>query len=338
MNSDILLKIVKGETVSSEQMEKMPEIMISEESNNSLKAAFLASLAARSLSPQEVSGFAKGLKKLSHLKPVPGCTDIVGTGGDKKNTINVSTAASILCSSMGIRIAKHGNIHITSRSGGADFMEGTGYTFPLQQDQVMKQLDEHNFAFILASKCNNTFRDFSEVRRFLGIRTIFNMMGPITNPINPERMVLGCPDEETQNLFVEIMNHDNKNGIVVRGEDGMDEISYEGKSFLTFTGNKPQQSIDFKEVTGIRVDEDSVTGKTREEVFMKNLEGLSGKNREASAFIAINAAPAIILNRPELGFQNAYELALKQILSGKAISHLNSITEHRSQEVMSHVR
>lgn len=337
MDNELLLKIVKGDHISSEQMETMPEAMISSESNNSLKAAFLASLAMRSLSPEEVSGFAEGLRKLSHLNPVPGCTDIVGTGGDRKNTINVSTAASILCSSLGIRIAKHGNVHITSKSGGADFMEGTGYAFPLTQDQVISRLERHNFAFILASSCNRSFRDFSSVRRQLGIRTIFNMMGPITNPLDPERMVLGCADRETQHLFIQILRHRNKKGMVVRGDDGMDEISYDGKSFLNITDDNSEHVIDFREVTGMRVREDSVTGSSREDVFIKNLEGLSGMNKEAGSFIAINAAPAILLNRSDLGFQEAYELAMKQILSGRAISHLNAITEQRNKEVMSHV-
>ncbi len=338
MDTDLILRIVQGKPVPSEDMENVPAMMTSEESTDSLKAAFLASLYMRNLSTEEVSGFARGLRHLSHIEPVKGCTDIVGTGGDMKGTINVSTAASILCSSMGIRIAKHGNTHITSKSGGADFMEGTGYKFPLTQKDVLKQLNTNNYAFILASACNPSFRDFSEVRRSLGFKTIFNLMGPITNPVNPEKMVLGCSDAKTQETFVDIMNYERKEGIVVRGLDGMDEISFSGKSSLRFTGSKKERIIDFYEITSVKVSEESVTGGTREDVFLKNMEGLAGKNLEASAFIGINAAPAIMLNNTGLTFNDAYRSAMKQITSGSVISHLNRITEGKISEVVSDVR
>ncbi len=338
MDINTLMKILSGVQATSKEMEEAAVYLSADGASDPLKAAFLSSTAMRDLTFEEISGFARGLRSQANMEKINGCSDIVGTGGDMKGTINVSTAASIVCSSLGIRIAKHGNRGITGKSGGADFMEQCGYAFPKNQEIVERDIYSFDFAFILASAVNQSFSKFSPVRKKLGFKTIFNVMGPITNPISPERVVIGCTDVMTQDIFLKILKFEGKQGIVVRGEDGMDEISFNGKSSLKETLSNREKYIDFREVTGSKIEEDSVTGKSLKEVFCKTMDGISGKNVEASKFIALNAAPCILLNGLSSSLERGYEMALKAISSGNAVEKLSEITGGRVMEVMQSVR
>ncbi len=338
MVSETVMKIIEGSQIDESEMEELPAYLCGEEINDSERAAFLSAIHVRGENLNEISGFSKGLRKLASVGEYSGCTDIVGTGGDMKGTINVSTAASIVCSSLGIVMGKHGNRSITGKSGGADFMERAGYNFTRNENEIRADLASKNFVFLLASFYNDAFKKFSPVRKKLGHRTIFNLMGPLTNPLNPGRIVIGCTEPQIIDIFSNVIKMQNRKGIIVMGNDGMDEISFKGKSTLSFVDNNiKRKEIEASEITEGRIDEDEVTGENKNDIFVKTLAGLNGKNESAAKFIALNAAPCLILNGISRDMNEGYKMAYRSIKNGYAIEKLNEITGGKVKEAISSV-
>ena len=338
MVSETVMKIIEGIHISEGEMERLPAYLSGPDVNDSERAAFLSAIHVRGEDLNEISGFSKGLRKLASVGEYPGCTDIVGTGGDMKGTINVSTAASLVCSSLGIVMGKHGNRSITGKSGGADFMEKAGYRFARNEDEIRSDLESRKFVFILASHYNEAFKKFSTVRKKLGHRTIFNLMGPLTNPLNPGRIVIGCTEPQVMDIFSNVIRIQNRKGIIVMGNDGMDEISFSGKSKLSFVDQGiKRKEIEASGITEGRIEEDEVTGQNKDEIFVKTLGGLSGRNESAAKFIALNAAPCLILNGISGDMKEAYGTAYRSIKNGMAVEKLNEITGGKVQEAISSV-
>ncbi len=331
-----LEEIIMGKNGSREGLRKLAIELSSTDSSDSARAAFLSSIHVRGETPEEIEGFSYGILSLSTLGQFRDCSDIVGTGGDRKGTINVSTAASLVCSSLGIRIGKHGNRSITGKFGSADFMEACGYKFDMEKEEVIKRLKEDNFVFILAPMYNASFRSFSEVRKKLGHPTIFNIMGPITNPLNPSRAVVGSTTTEIQNTLARVMALRGMKGYSIRSEDGMDEISTNGlSSFLEVRGEIKEHMVDGSRIIGRRVDDANIMAQSREKILSLTLSGLKGENPDAASFIALNAAPCILLNRITDSLESAYKLAMSAIQNGKAFSTLANITGGKAREVLS---
>lgn len=326
MNSDIILKIAMGRNLTEKEAEELVIFLIDDDVTESTKAAVLSSLYIKGESLEEISGFSRGLRRLSPLTRIPGLTDIVGTGGDHKNTINVSTAASLVCSAIDIRIAKHGNRSITGLMGSADFLERVGYNFQKDNEGVMEEISKHSYTFILAPLYNRAFSKFSSVRKKLQFRTIFNLMGPITNPLDPDIIIIGVAGGIDPFTYAKVMQKQKKIGYVVTADDGTDEISIcSNTKLLQVDGTIREHTIKPKEILGRSYDIDEVIAPNKDELYLKTLEGLSGRNEACSKFIALNAAPAILSNGLTQHFNDAYDLALKAIIDGKALQKLKSI-------------
>ena len=190
-----LEKVIAGNILDRHPASDLMLYLASDNASDSERAAFLSALKLRKETPEEVLGFADAIKSLSTLKKLPNTTDIVGTGGDKKSTINVSTAAALVCSALGIRIAKHGNYSITGAHGSADFIKFLGYNMeysPFQAEQILERI---GFLYILAPRFNSSFSRFARVRNILGFPSLFNYLGPITNPVDPGIVVAGSCSE-----------------------------------------------------------------------------------------------------------------------------------------------
>ena len=210
--------------------------------------------------------------------------------------------------------------------GSADFLERVGYDFQKDNERVKNDISRHSFTFILAPLHNTAFSKFSSVRKKLQFRTIFNMMGPITNPLDPDILIVGVAGGIDPFTYAEVMRNQNKTGYVVTAEDGTDEISIcSSTKMLQVNGTIKEFSINPVQILGRSYDIDDVTGSNREELYTKTLEGLSGKDDACSKFIALNAAPAIISNGLTQNFSDAYELAIRGIKNGNAIQKLNEI-------------
>lgn len=190
-------------------------------------SAILAVLEAKKYNSEVIAGFAKAVLERSRID-LGRVFDTCGTGGDKSETINVSTAVAIAISSF-TRVAKHGNRAMSSRSGSADVLEKLGVKIDLSQEEAKNLIEETNFTFLFAPRYHEAFAKVSKVRKKLGIRTIFNVLGPLVNPANPERQIIGVSSEELLKIVAEAMEMLDRRGIVYHG-NGIDEVSPSGKT------------------------------------------------------------------------------------------------------------
>ena len=281
------------------------------------KTVFLLAAHMKGLSGQELTGFANAVRSRSNLSPIAETTDIVGTGGDGRNTINVSTAAAILCAGMGIRIAKHGNRAITSPQGSADIMESMNYRFERKREELEEFIGRTGFAFLLAPYYNSSFARFFPARKLLTFKTVMNYMGPVTNPADPEYLVVGSSDSQVLNLYADYLRIRGKRGYVVHGEDGMDEISPVAPTrIIEVNGRKSSYSINPDQfgISGVGYADVSSSDPTENRRMM--LAGLFGVDSKVAAFIALNAAPALVLNSFAGELEEGYALATKAIAGG----------------------
>ena len=299
------------------------------DTSDSEKIEFLTEIHNRGETPEEITGFAMALREMSdiHIR-YPGLTDVVGTGGDGKNTVNVSTAVSILLASMGIKTAKHGNFGITGHHGSADFMKYINYNFQMNEDKIIDNLNKKNYVYILAPQYNRSFAKFSNARKQMNFRTVFNILGPLTNPLNPDKVVLGTYSEELAGLYARVVLQDNKKGFVIHSSDGMDELSPYSENRLYFINNKIEKmNVDPVKLIGHRTEVERISTVNPERSFEMLLSGLSGKNREVKEFIALNAFPAVITNGLAETMEEAYDLAIKYIDSSVAVKKLKEVCE-----------
>ena len=293
------------------------------------KIEFLTEIHNRGETPEEITGFAMALREMSdiHIR-YPGLTDVVGTGGDGKNTVNVSTAVSILLASMGIKTAKHGNFGITGHHGSADFMKYINYNFQMNEEKIIDNLNRENYVYILAPQYNRSFAKFSHARKQMNFRTVFNILGPLTNPLNPDKVVLGAYNEELAGLYARVVLQDNKKGFVIHSSDGMDELSPYSENHLYFIDNKIEKmNVDPVKLIGHRTEVERISTVNPEKSFEMLLSGLSGNNREVKEFIALNAFPAVITNVLAETMEEAYDLAIKYIDAGVAVKKLKEVCE-----------
>lgn len=302
---------------------------ILDDSTDEQKAEFLRQLNEGGNAPEIVAELANIIKKRATLSRIREVSDIVGTGGDSKNTINVSTAAALVVSSMGVRIAKHGNFGATSNKGSADFLKSLGYNFEMSQDSLRKRIHESSFAFILAPRFNDSFAKFARARKMIPATTVFNYLGPLTNPADPDVMMLGVTHEEMSSLYAEYLLLNKKKGCVLYSEDGMDEVSPYSRTKVAIvdSGEVTNVVIQPEEIIGEKIGIEHISSEDPEKSFELTRKGLSGLNRNVSRFIAINAALSLLINGKFRELEEAYRNALESINSGMVQEHLLKVME-----------
>lgn len=293
------------------------------------KTDFLRGLHERGETAGEITLLADLLREKALLGKVNGVTDIVGTGGDGKNTINVSTAASLLVSSVGIKVAKHGNFGATSNRGSADFLKYLGYNFEMEQGELERRVKDDSFAFILAPRYNENFAKFAASRKKLPFKTVFNYLGPLTNPADPDTMVLGVADPSVGKLYADYLAMNSKSGYVVHSEDGMDELSpYSASKLVQVKDNdREETAIDPSAMLGEKIGLDKISARRPEDSFRLTKAGLSGTDEYVSKFIALNAALSFVSNGKYQALEDAYNEGLCLLKTGYVIEHVTKIIE-----------
>lgn len=295
------------------------------------KAQFLRELHERGETPREVATMASLLRERAKLSLVTGTADIVGTGGDGMNTINVSTAASLLLSSCGIKIAKHGNFGATSNKGSADFLKYLGYSFEMDQEQLEGRLRDLSFAFILAPMYNSSFAQFAKARKMLPYKTVFNFLGPLTNPADPSVMMLGVTGKAISDIYTSYLLLNSKSGCVVYSDDGMDEISPMTTSNITYVkdGKTEEAKFDPSSLLSRKIQLRDISRLEAEPSFRLTLAGLEGKDEPAAEFISMNAAMALFVNGKYTSVEEGFRESLKLLKSGYVMEHVNRIVGDR---------
>src|ERR687884_301201 len=203
----------------------MGEIM-SGEATPAQIAAFVVALRAKGESPEEVAGLADTMRDRATPVPLPlDCVDVVGTGGDGAHTVNISTMASVVTAAVGVPVAKHGNRAASSSSGAADVLEALGVVIDLPAPAVARCVQEAGIGFFFAPVFHPGFRHTAAPRREMGIGTVFNFLGPLTNPARPAAAAIGCADARMAPVLAAVLAGRGTRALVFRGDDGLDELT-----------------------------------------------------------------------------------------------------------------
>lgn len=311
-----------------EMAECMTEIMEGRATDSQI-GSFLTALRIKGETVEEITGAARIMRdKAAKIKAPEGVLDTCGTGGDMSHTFNISTVTALVVAAAGVPVAKHGNRAVSSRAGSADVLEALGVKIDLVPRKVEKCLFETGFGFLFAPLFHPAMKYAIGPRREMGIRTIFNILGPLTNPANAKRQILGVfSDRLTEPLARVLGNLGAEDALVVHGEDGLDEITIsDGTKASRFVNGKVENIYFSPEDFGIeRGKMEDLLGGDKEEnakIAAGILNGEKGRKRDV---VLINSAAAIMVSGRVSDLLTAYEIAKDSIDSGRALKKLEEI-------------
>ena len=291
--------------------------------------AFLTALRMKGETAEEITGAAKIMReKAIRIKAPEGVLDTCGTGGDMSHTFNISTTTSIVVSACGVPVAKHGNRSVSSQSGSADVLEALGIIINLTPEKVEECLFETGFGFLFAPLFHPAMKYAVEPRREIGIRTLFNILGPLTNPAGAKRQLLGVfTDRLTETLATVLGNLGAIDAMVIHGMDGLDEISVSDATKVSrFKDDTVENFFIAPEDFGIeRREIDSIHGGSKEENAAITLSVLHGETGAKRDIVLMNSAAAIIVSGEAGDFGTAFDMVADAIDSGKALKKLEEI-------------
>ena len=332
MIREVLETLLAGEALPAETMEACFASLMAGEWSEAAQAAFLVALRAKGETAGEVAAAARVLRSfavpvVSRRAPL---IDTCGTGGDGAHTLNISTGAGLVAAACGVAVAKHGNRSVSSRCGSADVIEALGVPLELEPERLGELLDEEGFAFLFAPRLHPAMRAVMPVRRALGVRTVFNLLGPIANPAGVKRQVVGVYAREAMPLVAGALAElGAEHAWVVRGEDGLDELSVcaptrvvevrDGKVASEFT-------VDARELGIAPADRADLAGGEAAENAARLRAILVGAERSPAAdAVALNAAAALVVAGEARGLSEGLERARACLADGAASRKLDAV-------------
>ena len=324
---DTLNKLIQHRTLTREDAKNILKNIAAEKYNQSQVAAFMAVYMMRSITPEELAGFRDALIEL--CVPVDlsdfNTIDLCGTGGDGKDTFNISTLSSLVVAGAGYHVAKHGNYGVSSACGSSNVMEYFGYKFTNDQDILKRQMDKAGMIFMHAPLFHPAMKAVGPIRRELGMKTFFNLIGPLVNPSNPQNQITGVFDLETVRLYNYLFQQTGKQFAILYSMDGYDEISLTGEFKMVTNTNDLMLTPEKIGLPRVKP-EQLFGGHTIQEaanIFKTVLEG-NGTEAQNSAVYA-NAGMAIKTMHPEKTFEQCIEEAKSSLLGGKAKKVLETL-------------
>lgn len=335
MIKEAIAQLVKREYLTSEVMEQVMEEIMTGEATDAQKASFLTALSMKGETIDEITSAAKVLR--SHCERFLNDMDvleIVGTGGDGSNTINISTLSSVVVSAAGIPVAKHGNRAASSKCGTADCLEALGVKIdcaPARSAQILKDI---NLCFLFAQKYHPAMRFVGAVRKEMGIRTLFNVLGPLANPAGATMQLFGVYSEELVEPLAHVLrNLGVKRAMVVYGRDSMDEISLSAETKVCEFKNDEFKSYVIKpEDLGLtRCNKEDLVGGTPQENAAIVNDILGGAKGPKTDVVLLNAGAAIYLASDGITLKDGIEKAREIIVSGKAKKQLKEFIEETNK-------
>ena len=339
MIKEAIVKIVSKEDLTYEEAYTVMNEIMSGETTPTQNAAFLASLStksARAETTDEIAGCAAAMReKATPVDAGPDLFEIVGTGGDNAHSFNISTTSALVAAAGGMRVAKHGNRAASSKCGTADCLEALGVNIDQSPDKCRQLLDEAGMCFFFAQKYHTSMKYVGAIRKELGFRTVFNILGPLTNPGHPSMQLLGVYDEYlVQPLAQVLMNLGVKRGMVVYGQDKLDEISLSAPtSICEIRDGWFKSFVIAPEDFGFeRCKKEDLLGGTPEEnakITIDILKGAKGHKRNA---VLLNAGASLYIGGKADSFKDGVKLAAEIIDSGKAYETLQKLIEVSQEE------
>ena len=336
MIKEAIIKIVTKEDLTyDEAFQVMNEIM-SGETTATQNAAFLAALSTKSTRAEtidEISGCAAAMR--SHAIPVNtgdmDCLEIVGTGGDGAHSFNISTTSVFILAAAGVKVAKHGNRAASSQCGTADCLEALGVNIQQSPEDCVRLLREVGICFMFAQKYHTSMKYVGAIRKELGFRTVFNILGPITNPASPNYQLLGVYDEYLVEPLAKVLTSLGvKRGVVVYGQDKLDEISISAPTTVCDFGGGEYKTYTIQpEDFGFeRATKDDIVGGTPEENARITMDILTGKERGAKRNVVLmNAGAALYAAGKADSIAGGVKLAAEMIDSGKAAAKVEQFAK-----------
>ncbi len=321
---DILQHLFDHKTLTHDEAKKVLTNIAAGTTRDAHVTAFLTVFMMRSITVEELSGFREALLELCHRVDLEGLPtiDMCGTGGDSKDTFNISTTAMFVAAGAGVKVAKHGNYGVSSVSGSSNVLQCLGYTFTNDVGALRQSLDSSGVCFMHAPMFHPAMKAVAPIRQALGMKTFFNMLGPLVNPAFPPFQLTGVFSMELARMYGYLLQNDSaKQGyIVLRSLDGYDEISLTGAFKLIARGQEELLEPSALGLERLRA-EDLHGGKTPEEnaqIFLRILEG--GGTAAQQAVVCANAGMAIHCVQPHITKPDAVHLAKESLHSGKALA------------------
>lgn len=335
MIREAIIKLSKKEDIGYEMAKEVMNEIMSGEASDVQKSAYLTALSMKGETIEEITGSAEEMRRhatrLLHEQDV---LEIVGTGGDGSNSFNISTTASLIISAAGVPVAKHGNRAASSRSGAADCLEALGVNINLEPEQSLQLLNEINICFLFAQKYHSAMKYVGPIRKELGIRTVFNILGPLTNPAGANMEVLGVYEEALVEVLAKVLlNLGVTSGMTVYGQDKLDEISVCAPTTVCEIRNgQLKKYVITPEQFGLKTyDKGQLLGGSPAENAAITRAVLSGQERGAKRdAVVMNAAAGLYVAGKADDLQAGVKLAQEIIDSGRAMEQLEKFVQ-RSQ-------
>ena len=324
----ILEKLKNKENLTFEESKSAFEILMTGKADEDQIYNFLTLLLEKGEVADEIAGGVYVLREKSKRVNVQDCIDTCGTGGDGMNTVNISTASALLLASMGIKVAKHGNKAVSSKCGSGDVLEALNIKIDLEPREIEQEISNNNFGFMFAPNYHSAMRFVGPVRKKIGKRTIFNMIGPLSNPALVERQVVGVFDKKLLRIFAEgLKNLNIKFAWIVNSEDGLDEISpYAKTNIIQLKNGQISEILVDPNSIGVNAEKfENLIGNDAKFNADKMIEIFKGKDNDFSKAVCLNAAAGLIVAEKFVDFKEAYNHARQFILSGKTFLHLEQI-------------
>ncbi len=332
MMREYVAKLVAREDLSEAEAEQAMSLLMQGLVGPVKTAAFLIALRSKGERPGEITGCARAMRALSSAtrSPYPVLVDTCGTGGDGKGTFNISTTAAFVVAGAGVRVAKHGNRSVSSRSGSADVLEALGVRVDPGPEVVGRCLDELGIAFFFAPRFHPSMRHAAPVRKELGVRTIFNILGPLTNPAGARQQVVGVYSPELTSVLAEVLGAlGTERSLVVYGHGGVDELSITGPTQVSevVSDGIRTYEVEPEEVGLQRGRPEDMRGGTAEENAAITLAVLGGERGPRRDVVLLNAAAALVAAGEADDLREGVRLAAEAVDSGRAMASLNGLVE-----------
>ena len=330
MIQEAIGQLVAGQALSQAQAAQVMDEIMSGEATPAQFGAFVTALRIKGETADEIAGMAQGMRdKSNRVEYTSALVDTCGTGGDASGSFNVSTAAAFVIAASGLRVAKHGNRAITSQSGSADVLEALGVKLELTPEQVRRCIDEASIGFMFAPAFHPAMRFATGPRREIGIRTVFNILGPLTNPAGATHQLLGVADPSLGRMMAEVLLRlGSEHVLVVHGADKVDEMSICAPTQIweLYEGNIHEYTVTPEDVGLTRAASGSVKGGTAQE-NAATLRAVLGGQQPGPILdmVLLNAAGALVAGNKVVGLPKAVEAARELVSNGSALKRVDDL-------------
>lgn len=329
---DALARLLENQDLSAEEMQSVMRIIMSGEATDAQIGGFLIALRVKGETVDEITGAARVMRDLATKVPLgtDNLVDTCGTGGDGSSLFNVSTASAIVTAAAGARVAKHGNRSVSSKSGSADLLEAAGVNLGLNAEQVARCVDSIGVGFMFAPAHHSAMKHAIGPRKELATRTIFNLLGPLTNPASAPNQVLGVFSKDWVRPLAEVLkNLGSRHVLVVHSEDGLDEISLAAPTHVAELkdGEVSEYSLSPEDLGVDSSSLESLMVGTADESLALINAAFSDSSHPAADMVALNAGAAIYVSGVASTLQAGVEMAQDAIGSGMAKAKLSELVE-----------